>query len=71
MGEEISSFDWLPAGWTVEAKVRRNGKRDKVGTLQPFDLVVDSRKLSFFLFLLFFPLDPLCMLHFFVALKMN
>lgn len=35
MGEEISSFDWLPAGWTVEAKVRRNGKRDKVGTLQP------------------------------------
>lgn len=33
MGEEISSFDWLPAGWTVEAKVRRNGKRDKVGTL--------------------------------------
>lgn len=32
MGEEISSFDWLPAGWTVEARVRRNGKRDKCYT---------------------------------------
>lgn len=23
------SEDWLPTGWTVEVKVRNNGKRDK------------------------------------------
>ncbi|TKY45151.1 Methyl-CpG-binding domain-containing protein 13 [Spatholobus suberectus] len=27
--EEPNSDDWLPAGWTVEVRVRKNGKRDK------------------------------------------
>ncbi|XP_020205292.1 uncharacterized protein LOC109790523 isoform X2 [Cajanus cajan] len=27
--EEPNSDDWLPPGWTVEVRVRKNGKRDK------------------------------------------
>jgi hypothetical protein len=27
---EESSEDWLPPGWTVEVRVRKHGKRDKV-----------------------------------------
>lgn len=30
MGHEKSSFDWLPAGWKVQVRVRKSGKKDKV-----------------------------------------
>ncbi|XP_057477072.1 uncharacterized protein LOC130764773 isoform X1 [Actinidia eriantha] len=32
MAEENSSEDWLPPGWTVEVRVRKNGKKDKCYT---------------------------------------
>lgn len=30
MGHEKSSYDWLPAGWKVQVRVRKTGKKDKV-----------------------------------------
>ncbi|KAL3521518.1 hypothetical protein ACH5RR_019667 [Cinchona calisaya] len=29
MGHEKSSYDWLPAGWKVQVRVRNSGKKDK------------------------------------------
>lgn len=37
-----SSEDWLPTGWTVEVKVRRSGKKDKVKKRKKFEHKFDS-----------------------------
>ena len=37
-----SSEDWLPTGWTVEVKVRRSGKKDKVKERKKFEHKFDS-----------------------------
>ena len=36
MAEENSAEDWLPPGWTVEVRVRKNGKKDKVNSQSDF-----------------------------------
>jgi len=46
-----SSEDWLPTGWTVEVKVRRSGKKDKVKKRMKFEHKFDSFLVFYCLFL--------------------
>ncbi|KAL3501909.1 hypothetical protein ACH5RR_036358 [Cinchona calisaya] len=41
MRQEKSSFDWLPAGWRVQIRVRKSGKKD---TYNPTSSKLESTK---------------------------
>ncbi|KAK7283655.1 hypothetical protein RIF29_13330 [Crotalaria pallida] len=41
--EDPNSDDWLPPGWTVEVRVRKNGKRDKYYIAPSSGLKLKSR----------------------------